>query len=235
MMDRRNLLLGAGCVAALGVSEWLKPRRALRLLRRGQKLADIIPARLGHWSIGEGGDIVVPQTPGSLSSQLYSTTLARLYQRGGENPADVMLLIAYGEAQSDLLQLHRPETCYPAIGFAITRRTLIDFPVARGVHVPAVALTAEARGRVENILYFTRLGEALPQTAREQRADRLRAAFAGYIGDGALVRASVIGQPGPTSDEALADFMRSMVLGMTPGNRQALIGAQRAAALATVA
>ena len=32
-----------------------------------------------------------------------------------------MLMIAYGESQSDRLQLHHPEVCYTAQGFRVTR------------------------------------------------------------------------------------------------------------------
>ncbi len=234
MIGRRDLLIGAGCAAALGAGEWFRPRRALRLLPGGEKLGDVVPSHFGDWELGEIGEVVIPQTPGSLASRLYSETLARQYHRGGARPAEVMLLIAYGEAQSDLLQLHRPESCYPAIGFRIVDRKLLNLPVAAGVSIPAVALTAQAGTRVERILYWTRLGEALPQTAAEQRADRFSAALAGYVGDGALIRVSTLVPPDGGSDAALADFMRAMIRGVAPGNRRALIGTERARALGTL-
>src|SRR3546814_9693687 len=59
---------------------------------------------------------------------LYSDTLTRLYSHAGTGER-VMLLMAYGSTQSDLLQLHRPETCYPAFGYRISRSAVasLDF------------------------------------------------------------------------------------------------------------
>lgn len=47
--------------------------------------------------MGEGGDIVVPKVPGSLSDKLYADTLTRLYINN-QTGEQVMLLIAYGRA-----------------------------------------------------------------------------------------------------------------------------------------
>ncbi|MGJ3628674.1 exosortase-associated EpsI family protein [Sphingomonas sp. MMS24-JH45] len=107
MIARRDLLVGAGCVVALGAAEALRPRRTLRLLRPGRALAALVPAAFAGWHLGEGGELVLPDVPGSLFARLYADRVARTYARGGS--ADVMLAVAYGAAQSDLLQLHRPE------------------------------------------------------------------------------------------------------------------------------
>lgn len=231
MIARRDLLAGAGCAAALGMAEWLRPRRTVRLLRPGLGLAALVPAAFAGWGPGPGGEIVLPDVPGSLSSRLYDDRLARTYRRG-EGP-EVMLAVAYGAAQSDGLQLHRPESCYPAVGFAIVARRLVALPLAPGVSLPAVMLSARAGDRIEDIVYFTRLGEAFPQTAGAQRRARFDAALHGDIGDGLLVRASAI-RTDPHADgfALLAAFLRALVLAVTAADRSAVIGTSRAARLA---
>lgn len=231
MIDRRQLLFAAGCTAALGAAEALRPRETLVQLPAGQKLARIVPGSFGAWRLGQGGDIVLPQTPGSLASRLYSDRLARSYRRTVPNFEDVMLLIAYGAAQSDVLQLHRPEVCYPAVGFSIAMRRLFALPLAPGVMMPAVMLTAVAGDRTEDIIYWTRLGEALPQTSGAQRSARLSNAMHGFVGDGVLVRASATRLDDRPLFPAIADFLQSMARGMQPLGRPALIGTALARSL----
>ncbi|NJR77845.1 exosortase-associated protein EpsI, V-type [Sphingomonas corticis] len=235
MIARRDLLVGAGCAAALGAAEYLRPRRALKLLRDGETMARVIPGAFAGWSIGEGGDIVMPETPGSLASRLYSDRVARTYRHAdGDGSEEVMLLAAYGAAQSDVLQLHRPEVCYPAVGFTIKERRLVSLPVAPGVTVPAVLLSAQAGGRMEDVAYWTRLGDDLPQTGGDQRWVRLRAAMAGYVGDGVLVRASMLRRGGEPSFPILQQFLSQMLMSTAARDRAALIGRTRADALARV-
>ncbi|MBN8848687.1 MULTISPECIES: exosortase-associated protein EpsI, V-type [unclassified Sphingomonas] len=226
MIARREFLFAGGCAAALGTAEWLRPREMRLLLPANEKITNIVPLHFGSWQAGGGGDIVLPDVKDSLASMLYSDRVARSYREtAGDTVHDVMLLIAYGRSQSDTLQLHRPETCYPATGFAVTFHQLTELPIADGVSLPAVMLTAEAGDRVEDIIYWTRLGEKMPRTLTEQRVQRFETALHGYIADGVLVRASMIRHP----DDApvfpvLGEFMRAMVLGMKPANRPAMIG-----------
>lgn len=223
-MNRRNVLAALSCAAVLGASEWLRPREKLVLMPEGKKLADIVPTRVGGWLVGEGGDIVIPRTEGSLASRLYSDQLARLYKDPNEVLPDIMVLIAYGGAQSDVLQLHRPEVCYPAIGFQIIDRNFQDIPLPSGSAVPAVGLTARGGERVEDILYWTRLGNALPRTAGEQRSDRLMAAMQGYVGDGVLVRASSVRTDGTSRIPQLTRFLEALVASLDASGRKALLG-----------
>lgn len=229
MIPRRDFLVGAGCAAALGGAEFLRPRRELKLLPDGETMKGVIPSSFAEWRLGEGGDIVQPQTEGSLASRLYSDQVARTYRREVPQVDDVMLLAAYGASQSDSLQLHRPEVCYPAVGFTIASRRLVQMPVAAGVTVPAVMLSARSGSRIEDVVYWTRLGETMPQTAGDQRWARLETAMKGYVGDGVLVRASMIRADSDVeSFDTLSRFMGEMIVATKPGDRAALIGTERA-------
>ncbi|WEK44115.1 MAG: EpsI family protein [Candidatus Sphingomonas colombiensis] len=225
MIERREFMFAGACAAALGTAEWLRPRKMRLLLPENEKLTNVIPQHFGGWDAGGGGDIVLPDMADSLAAKLYSERVARSYRRTVQDQQqDVMMLIAYGRSQSDVLQLHRPEKCYPATGFAVTESKLFPLPITQNVSVPAVMLSAEMGSRIEDIVYWTRLGETLPQTYNEQRWARFETALHGYIADGVLVRASMIRMDGVSSLDVLSDFMRDMVLGIKANQRATMIG-----------
>jgi EpsI family protein len=130
-----------------------------------------------------------------------------------------------------LLQLHRPEVCYPAVGFEVDAKDEVRVPLAGGVTMPAVALATHAGSRREDVLYWTRLGEYLPMDMSEQRRDRLRTAMAGYIADGVLFRASSL-RTGPKPEfPVLAEFSGALLAAMPRvADRAALIGTANAKA-----
>ena len=63
---------------------------------------------------------VAPETPDSLAARLYGETVGRIYRQQSTGD-QVIMLMAHGDVESNELQLHRPEVCYPAFGFASRR------------------------------------------------------------------------------------------------------------------
>ncbi len=228
MIDRRDVLLGGGMLAAAAAAAALTPRRHVELLH-GRKLDAVIPTAIGAWRATPSAAFILPKTPGSLADRLYSDTVTRLYVAPDALP--VMLVLAYGNLQSDLLQLHRPEVCYAAVGFQISNSTRLELPVARNIVVPARELTASTDNRVEPITYWTRIGDFLPTTRREQRTMRLREQLAGIVPDGILVRLSTVAEPTPATFAALAAFGRAFILAVRPADRGILVGPTLAAGL----
>ncbi|WP_298196302.1 exosortase-associated protein EpsI, V-type [Novosphingobium sp.] len=228
MIERRDLLIGGACFAAVGLGAALRPSRRLSLLGVA-KLGPLIPRRVGRWQAGNTAELIVPQIPGSLADRLYSETVAQIYEPiDGAGPA-IMLLMAYGATQSDLLQLHRPESCYPALGFALEERHFTNLSLPADDPIPAVALTATTSTRTEDIVYWTRLGEYLPRTAAEQRLARFRTALNGVVADGVLVRASLLrNRDGPAQFKVLAGFLTDLVKAMPAADRKVLVGTSRA-------
>lgn len=233
MPDRREFLVGGLAVATLGTAEFLRPRRSVRLMPAG-KLENLVPRNFGNWSEFVGGNVVAPTTPNSLADRLYSAVVTRIFAPTTQNAPPVMLLVAYGGEQSDLLQLHRPEACYPAIGMEIVEHHLASVPLAAGVSVPGVFLSASNGNGQEDIVYFTRLGESLPQTAAAQRNDRLREAMSGIIGDGVLVRASTYRYAEEPAWPYLTQFLSQMIRAMPPPTRRGLVGTKIAEALGSI-
>lgn len=227
-INRRDLIIGGACLAAAGSAEAIRPSKRLDLL--GDRQLDAgIPRTFGNWKMLNAEGVIAPQSESSLAARLYNQTVARAYVGPGD--VVVMLLVAYGNTQSDTLQLHRPEVCYPAFGFEVTSSQASQVDVG-GAQIPGRILTAETEGRLERISYWTRIGEYLPVSEDEQRRMRFRTALAGVIPDGVLVRIS-----NPLDNEAAgfalnsrfaADFLRAI----PPELRPALITTEKARQLA---
>lgn len=227
MPDRREFLVGGIGIGAFGLAEYLRPRQTIRLFS-GMTLEQAVPKTFGRWREHPGGGVIAPTTPNSLADRLYSATLSRIYYPVDESGPPVMMLIAYGGEQSDLLQLHRPEACYPAVGLAIAERENGSVPLRGGGQVPSVMLSAVGQDRIEDIVYWTRLGEDMPRTASEQRSDRLRAAMKGTVGDGMLMRASTVRAEGAPNWAYISRFLGDMIEALPAKARPGFVGTKLA-------
>lgn len=222
MTSRRNLLIGACCVAAAGGAYALRPRKRLVLLESG-KLADAVPLSFGDWSAENSDGLVQPKTEGELAATLYSEMVGRVYHNNVDGSA-VMMLIAYGDTQSDLLQLHRPESCYPAVGFNLVSSVATNVDLPGGGALPVRRVIARTSDRQENIIYWARMGEYLPASAGEQRKVRLQTAMDGFVPDGALIRFSVVDENAERAFSRMDRFIPELLSAVVSDKRRALVG-----------
>lgn len=229
MIARRDLLIGGGCIAAAGLAHSLKPRERQNLLA-GARMEDILPLSFGTWSAQNADGLVQPQSDKDLAAQLYSEMVGRIYTDAATG-AQVMMLVAYGDTQSDVLQLHRPEACYPAVGFELLESQPGQIVLSSGAALPIRRVVASAPGRRENIVYWARIGEFLPGSSGEQRSVRLQTSMAGYVPDGALVRFSVVGSNSIESFALIDRFIPELLEAVVPGQRKALVGTAVAQAM----
>lgn len=225
MTRRRDLMIGGLALAAAVAAEALRPRRETNLLA-GHGVAASIPKKFGPWISGDSDALVSPEQAGELAKSLYKEIVGRTYidEVTGEG---VMLLAAYGDTQSDLLQLHRPEICYPAVGFTINSSRDVVIPLGKAPALPARRLVASMADRDETILYWTRIGERFPRSGQEQRAARLENAMEGFVADGILMRCSALGDP-DRAFRAVSRFVPQMLQAIPKARRSAFIGTQRA-------
>jgi EpsI family protein len=200
-------------------------------MRPGATLEQVVPRRFADWTSQDTTDLVAPKDEDSLASRLYGQTVGRIYTQGAASP-DIMMLLAHGDTQSDDLQLHRPESCYPAFGFSISRNNRSNLIITNDVSLPSRSLVAAAPDRDETIIYWSRLGEFLPVDRRAQQIDRMRTALKGEIADGLLARFSIVGPDVERSLATLRIFIPKLVLAVAPDRRGVLIGSERAARLA---
>jgi EpsI family protein len=228
-LSRRDVLMGGVLLAGAAGALALTPRGRLVLLPSGQKIDDAIPQQLGPWAHMPSSGIILPNTPDSLSAKLYGEVVSRVYSSPDRLP--VMLVVAYGAVQNDLLQLHRPEVCYSAHGFEISQQQRTDIDLGRGRMLPARELLARNDQRMEPIVYWTRIGDDLPTNGTEQRLAKLRQQMDGYIADGVLVRISTVSPPDDAVRAQLAEFARYLVARTKRSVLPALVGRPLAAQL----
>ncbi|WP_164156089.1 exosortase-associated protein EpsI, V-type, partial [Sandarakinorhabdus rubra] len=229
-LSRRDVVMGGALVAGAAGAAALVPRGRLVLLPDGHQLEAMVPTAIGPWTYVPTPGIVMPRTEGTLSAKIYGQQLSRVYL--AEDRLPIILVIAYGPVQNDLLQLHRPEVCYSAVGFEISQTVKRALAIAPGVVLPARELVARSEQRTETITYWTRVGDDLPTSGTEQRLVKLRQQWAGYVSDGILVRLSCTAAPDPAVRQALSDFARLLVTHVPAADRPALVGRPLSARLA---
>jgi EpsI family protein len=206
--------------AALGAA--LRPRIYLSDERPPINLAAMVPTAFGDWreELNLGAQVVNPQQR-DLLEKIYSQTLSRTYiNRQGYR---VMLSIAYGKNQSDSLQLHKPEICYPAQGFTLlaTQRGVLDL---LGKPIAATRLNTNLGQRVEPITYWTMVGDHVITTGTNKKTVELRYALQNRIPDGMLVRVSSIDRDTAHAYTLQNQFATAMVAAISPDNRKRFAG-----------
>jgi EpsI family protein len=232
MTRRRDVLIGGACVAAAGTAYALTPRHRVSLLGT-DKLDDIVPRSFGDWTSVDMNDEVAPREEGSLASKLYGQTVGRVYTNA-KTGAEVMMLLAWGDTQSNQLQVHRPEVCYAAFGYTLLQNEPYTLDMSHVVTVPARRLRVSKGNRQQDIVYWTRLGEALPDSLSLQRVERWRNAVRGLLPDGVLVRFSTP-VTGETPSDSVPRLAAALVMAMPPRVRRVLVGTARSSRLPVTA
>jgi EpsI family protein len=218
--SRRDLIFG-GLAAATGATAFARmPRKKLVMIGNDQ-LDNIVPHQIGTWGNDTDGGVVLPP-PDQLARLLYDQQVARTYV--AEDKLPVMFLMAYGSSQSGMLQIHRPEVCYPASGFRLSATRETTWQWAPGHAIPVRRFTARSDTRIEHVLYWTRIGNELPVNWVAQRIAGMRNSLAGYIPDGLLVRISVVSDDAAQANEMIELFARTMLNDIGPQKRRQLLG-----------
>jgi EpsI family protein len=217
-MDRRSMLLGGLFAASAGAVLLRQPREKIDYLG-ANKLEKLIPKAFGQWEFATTSGLVVPPED-ALESAIYSQLLTRVYTDGINAP--VMLLIAQSAGQTGILQIHRPEVCYPAGGYQLSG--LMPSALTAGPRpVRGNRLTATRPGRSEQILYWTRIGDAMPTTWGQQRWTIARDNLRGKIPDAVLVRVSSVDPDAEATFARLGTFIEAMVGALPPGGQRVLV------------
>ncbi len=204
--SRRQVVLGGGLLAVAGATAALTPRRHKAFLNSA-KLGDMAPPRLGPWLDGGSEGLVLPESQAVAS--VYDKVLTRSYFAPGL--PSVMLLIAYGAAQSGLMQIHRPEVCFQSAGFRIDGDRTAQVPLRDGASIPGKQFTAHREQRIEQVLYWTRIADGFPVSLFAQRVLMVEAGLKGVLPDGLLVRLSTLGGDADLSQKALLHFAQTLV------------------------
>lgn len=219
-LTRRHLLMGGALLAVSGLAIARAPKRRVPDLTNKQYEA-LFPKSFGDWHILPSSELVLPPES-ELANKLYQHILTRTYVNSAG--VSVMFLAAYNSIQLNNVQLHRPEVCYYASGFAINVSKPVDINVGAPFPVPARNVVAKLGSRNENILYWTRVGSEFPQSQPLQRVSMTKANLEGYLPDGLLLRMSVVNPDTDLSYQQMNGFIRDLVKDSGPATRRLLIG-----------
>lgn len=219
LVHRRHVLL-CGALAGTAIASGLASLSLKQPLGEAVSLGELVPGRIGPWTQSEQGGVLIP-TGETLTQQTYDDVLIRLYSSASAAP--IMLLIAYGGAQSGTMQLHRPEACYPAAGFELANASELSLRIADKI-VQARLVTARGHGRTEQILYWSRVGDEFPASASAQRWSVIRHNLTGAVPDGVLVRISAFGEDTASSAPLLRQFAAALVADGGSQLRSLLVG-----------
>jgi EpsI family protein len=223
MSRSANLILG--CVALLAAALLAYVLTPRHLMARTHDVFDVdahIPHAFGEWSALPGVGVIKPP-PDGLEAQIYNQEVSRVFiDKEGHA---VFFIVAYGESQSDRLELHHPEVCYTAQGFRVTRPTTSDFAWSPSAPpIPLTRLVATREDRLEPISYWMRIGYDVSNSNWGRQGLKLQYGLRGWIPDGALLRVSTVGVPENVSYKVQDKFIHDLLNAVTPETRTFLVG-----------
>lgn len=211
MMTRRKFGLGLAFASVAGVAAARLPNKKLDYLGN-QKLENVIPEKIERWNYVSSSGLVVPPEDQMIRA-LYSQLLTRVYSDNKGPP--IMLLVAQSATQTGILQIHRPEICYTAGGYQLSaiEPHVVQLPDER---LETLSMSATSNSRTEQLVYWTRIGDDLPTSWREQRMvvamDNLRR----IIPDAIMVRVSTFGNDKARSLAIVDEFIGAMRHSISP-------------------
>lgn len=218
-LARRHLLIGGGLLATAVLARTMVPRLSIDLLGEG-KLEAMIPDQVGPWQFASKMGLVIPPQD-QMVTATYAQLLTRVYT--AEDRLPMMLLVAQSPGQDGVLQIHRPEFCYPASGYELTESRVHDIALAADRNIPTRVFTATGPGRIEQLAYWTRIGRDLPTSWAQQRLAVAEANFRGEIPDAVMVRISTI-SPDPGAIGQIDEFAKQLIAAVPAPARPVLIG-----------
>jgi EpsI family protein len=84
-------------------------------------------------------------------------------------------------------------------------------------------MDASSGGPTEHVVYWTRLGNTIPASWREQKLAVAEQNLRGVIPDAILIRVSTINQDADAAMAAIDNFVRAMLQAVPPDRRSVLI------------
>ena len=218
----KNFILLILMLAASGLALALRPTEKMAAQSQAIDLEAIIPAKFGEWRQDNTPSIqmVDPQQQ-ELIDKIYTQTLNRTYSNF--SGYRIMLAIAYGDNQRDSMQMHYPEVCYPAQGFALQAKEKGTLPTSNGP-IPVTRILTNLGARNEPVTYWTTIGDRVFQGGIQKKLAEMSYGLSGKIPDGMLIRISSIDPGAANAYEVQAQFAEQMLQALKPEYQKKLSG-----------
>ena len=221
-INRSQVILASiALLAAAALSHVLTPHELMARASASLNLEAAIPNQFGRWTLLPSLIPVTPADPDGYVeadeklARIYSQEVGRSYTDGNGNI--VMLMVAYGPVQNFRLKAHRPEMCYTAAGFRVSKKIEAEVPYDPQARPLKVArLVAERESRYEPISYWMRVGNDITTGVVDRQLVRLKYGLKGLIPDGALMRVSTIGLPKDASYRVQDEFIHDLIAAIAP-------------------
>ena len=214
--------LAALMCGASAASIALQPSKTAASKGTAMPLEVMVPKNFADWNElpSRVAEVVNPQTK-ELLDKLYSQLLSRSYVN--KEGYRIMLSLAYGDDQRGGLQAHRPEVCYPAQGFKLSKQedgrlgtTFGDIEVRR--------LNTAMGERIEPVTYWLTVGNQVIQTGLDKRIAQIRLGLTGQIPDGLLFRVSSIDSDSERAFAMQQKFVADLMDAVPAASRKQLSG-----------
>jgi len=217
------LVMVALMVAALGLAEWLKPRRVVADELPPIHMQTLLPEQFGDWRVDHSGPpVIVDPTVEAKLSTLYSGTLNATYVNS--HGQAIMLSLAYGKNQNSWnTAAHRPEFCYSAQGFEVHGRGRARLQL-QGHGIDVVRLMSSRGRQIEPITYWVTLHDTAALPGFSRKLQQLRYGLQGLIVDGFLFRISSLGTDEAEQFALQESFVRDLEKALPPDLRTRLFG-----------
>lgn len=220
----RNLVLMVLMIAASGMAVVLKPTKKIADQGPKVELETLIPKSFGEWrqELVNSVQAVDPQQK-AMIDKIYNQTLSRVYVNA--QGYRIMLSLAYGGDQSDALQLHKPEVCYPAQGFTLHEKHADALSVPGGGDIPVTRVSTSLGQRNEPITYWTTIGDKVVKNdGIQKKLVEMSYSLSGNIPDGMLIRVSSIDSDKVRAYQMQDRFSNQMLGTLAPEARVRLAG-----------
>lgn len=224
MLDpmRRALIIGVLAIAASAAAAKLKPDLLLAEVSPAADFETAVPKTFGDWkTLDLSNAVILSQDVQQKLDETYDQLVSRTYV--SEDGYRIMLAIAYGSNQGDGTEVHKPEVCYPAQGFAISNRKRGVLETNYGA-IPVRTMNATAGRRLEPITYWIVSGRKVVDGNIEKKYGEMLLSLDGLIPDGLLFRVSSIDADQPGAFRRQEAFVRQLLDAVQPELRKQLAG-----------
>lgn len=200
----------------------LRPTQKMSEQKQQFNLEAMIPQQFGDWKEDQASNsLLVDPTVTESVSKTYLQSLSRSFINSkGQR---IMLAIAYGGDQNDMMQVHKPEICYTAQGFQIEKSHDSQFSTDFGSFTVRKMLAVKG-ARLEPVTYWVTIGNKVAVNPLQWRLERIRYGLTGVVPDGLLFRVSTIGDNIDDEYSIQQQFVTELMNKIAPDARSRLLG-----------